>query len=68
LLYQVSGRSRCARADGQGTTKYCKNSDLGGFWTLGGGVLVAGLLAMTSPGFATEQAQERREGRDEHCA
>ena len=34
------------------------------FWTLGGGVLVAGLLAVSGPGFATEQAQERREGRD----
>jgi len=33
-------------------------------WTLAGGVFVAGLLAMSGPGFATEQAQERREGRD----
>ena len=33
-------------------------------WTLAGGVFVAGLLAMASPGFATEQAQQRREGRD----
>jgi uncharacterized protein HemX len=31
---------------------------------LAGGVFVAGLLAIAGPGFATEQAQERREGRD----
>jgi len=34
------------------------------FSTWVGGAFVAGLLAMTGPGFATEQAQERREGRD----
>ena len=33
-------------------------------WTLAGGVFVAGLLAVTAPGFATEQAQQRQEGRD----
>jgi hypothetical protein len=34
------------------------------FWTLAGGAFFAGLLAMSGPGFATDQAQERREGRD----
>jgi hypothetical protein len=33
-------------------------------WTLAGGVFVAGLLAAATPTLATEQAQQRQEGRD----
>jgi hypothetical protein len=77
LLYQVSGDSLALEADGQGapsTTRTAISTEkeqimqtknfIRTFWTLGGGVLVAGLLAVSGPCFATEQAQERREGRD----